>query len=205
MMGGPATLTVIGTVRSRALRVLWALEELGLPYAHLAAGPRSEAALAHNPTGKIPILLVDGVALTDSTAIVQYLADAHGGLTHPAGTLARGMQDSFTQAVLDEIEGPLWLAARHSFVLPEPLRVPAVKVTARAEFATAMEVLARRLGDREFVTGAQFTVPDLILGHCAGWAQAASFDLPGGPVGDYFARVRARPALARALAAGAPG
>ncbi len=66
-----------------------------------------------------------------------------------------------------------------------------------------MTTLEARLGEREFVTGGRFTVPDLILAHCAGWAAAAKFPLPGGPVGAYFARLRARPALARAMAAGA--
>lgn len=56
--------TVYGSVRSRALRVLWALEELGQPYAVVHAPPRSEAVCALNPSGKIPVMTVDGVTLT---------------------------------------------------------------------------------------------------------------------------------------------
>jgi glutathione S-transferase len=196
------TYRVIGHLRSRALRVVWALEELGQPYELVPAPPHSEAARAHNPSGKIPSLVVDGTVLTDSTAILTFLADRHGGLTYPAGTLERARQDGFTQFALDEVEGPIWLSAKHRFVLPEDLRVPAVKDTARAEFARAMETLAVRLGDGPFLMGERFTLPDLLLGHCAAWAELAKFELPGGPVGEYFARVRSRPALARALAAG---
>ncbi len=202
-------LKVVGSVRSRALRVIWALEELGLDYELIDAAPRSEAALRYNPDGKIPCLVVAEAGaetvVTDSVAIVQYLADAHGAITHPAGTLARAQQDAMTQFACDELDGPLWLAARHSFVLPEANRVPAIKPAARAEFARAIGTLETRLGAREFVTGGTFTVPDLIIGHCAGWAVAAKFDLPAGTVGDYVARLRARPALARAMAAGARG
>lgn len=194
---------VVGTVRSRTLRVLWTLEELGLAYEIRNAAPRSEEARAHNPSGRSPVLLVEGVALTDSTAIVQFLADRHGGLTHPAGTIARGVQDGFTQFACDEVDGSLWLASKHSFVLPEAERLPGAKEVGKAEFARAMTTLEARLGDREFVTGDCFTVPDLILAHCAGWAVAAKFPLPEGPVGAYFARLRARLALACALAAGA--
>lgn len=194
---------MIGSIRTRALRVVWALEELGLPYELDPAPPRSEAARAHNPSGKIPSLVVGEAALTDSVAIVQYLADANGAMTHPAGSLARGLQDGVTQFACDEVDGPLWLAARHSFVLPEAERLAGVKAAARRDFAAAMETLALRLGTREFVAGDGFTVPDLILGHCAGWALAAKFALPGGPVGDYFRRLRARPALKRAMQAGA--
>ena len=195
--------TVYGSARSRAMRVMWMLEELGEPYEHVPCAPQSPEIRAVNPEGKIPALVVDGETLTDSVALVQYLADRHGKFTAPAGTLARARQDGFTQFCVDEVEGALWTAGKHSFALPEPLRVPAVKETARAEFARAMQTLERRLGDREFVTDQGFTVPDLLLGHCAGWAVSAKFDLPGGTVGAYFARLRGRPALAAAMKRGA--
>lgn len=190
---------VYGTARSRALRVMWMLEELGLAWDHVPCAPQSEAIIAVNPAGKIPALVVDGVTLTDSVAIVQFLADRAGSLTAKAGTLERAAQDGFKQFCVDEVEGPLWTAGKHSFALPEGLRVPQVKEAARWEFARAMQTLAARLGDRPFVTGEAFTVPDLLLGHCAGWAVAAKFDLPDGAVGAYFKRLRARPALRRAM------
>ncbi len=70
--------TVIGTVRTRAARVLWMLEELGLPYTHVAAGPRSDGVTPFNPAGKVPVLIADHVPITDSTAILTFLADRHG-------------------------------------------------------------------------------------------------------------------------------
>jgi glutathione S-transferase len=146
---------------------------------------------------------VDGAVLTDSVAIVQFLADRHGQLTHPAGTIARAVQDGFTQFCCDEIDGSLWLASKHTFVLPEAERLPGAKAVARAEFARAMATLERRLGQGPWLTGETFTVPDLLIGHCAGWAERAKFDMPEGPVGDYLARVRARPAFARAMEASA--
>jgi glutathione S-transferase len=195
--------TLIGSPRSRAMRVAWMLEELGLDYDWKAAGPQSEEIRRINPSGKIPALIVDAEALIDSVAIVQYLADAHHCLTHKCGTIPRAIQDSFTQFCVDEVEGALWTAAKNSFVHPEEIRVPAIKSVCKIEFDRAMETLGRRLGDSEFVMGAAFTVPDLLLGHCAGWAANAKFDLPGGPVGAYFERVRARPALKAAMERGA--
>lgn len=190
--------TVYGSGRSRAMRVMWMLDELDEAYDIVPCSPQTPEILAVNPEGKIPALVVDGETLTDSVAIVQYLADRHGKLTAPAGTLARARQDGFTQFCVDEVEGALWTAGKHSFVLPEALREPRAKVAARHEFDRAMETLERRLGDRDFVTDIGFAVPDLLLGHCAIWAEAAKFDLPGGPAGAYFARLRARPALKRA-------
>ncbi len=51
---------VIGKIDTRAFRVLWMLEELGQPYEWTKAGPRSAEVMEHNPSGKVPVLLVDG-------------------------------------------------------------------------------------------------------------------------------------------------
>ena len=56
---------VIGSVQSRAFRVLWLLREMDLPFAHINAPPQSEEVKKYNPFGKIPIL-VDGVATQDN-------------------------------------------------------------------------------------------------------------------------------------------
>lgn len=191
---------VYGSVRTRALRVLWALEELNLDYDFVHAGPRSEAARALNPSGKIPIMTVEGATLTDSVAIVQFLADRHGGITHPAGTIQRALQDGVTQFACDELDAPLWLAARHAFVLPESERLAGVRASAEAEFSRALAELDRRLGDAMFLAGADFTVADLLVAHCLGWAEAATFPQPVGRLAAYAKRVRGRPALERAMA-----
>ena len=71
---------VVGGVQSRAFRVMWTLEELGQDYDHIECKPHSPEAMAANPSGKIPALRVDDDVLTDSTAILTYLADKHGAL-----------------------------------------------------------------------------------------------------------------------------
>lgn len=192
--------TVIGTVGSRALRVLWMLEELGQPYDHIAAPPRSEHVTAINPAGKVPVLVEDGVPILDSTAIIQYLADKHGALTFPAGTLDRARQDSLTQFLLDEFDAALWMAARHSFVLPEELRHSAIKDTLKWEFERSQKVLASRMSDGPFLMGETMTVPDIICGHCGSWAIAARFPVTAPKFADYLMRISARPALLRAQA-----
>ena len=86
---------------------------------------------ALNPLGKVPVLRDDAHTFTDSTAIMTYLADKHGQLTFPAGSPKRAVQDGHTGFLLDEFDACLWTAARHSFVLPEEKRVPAVKDLAK--------------------------------------------------------------------------
>lgn len=188
---------VVGTIRSRAFRVLWMLEELGQPYEHFPAQPRSEQASEFNPAGKVPTLVDNGVAITDSTAIIQYLADKHGALTFPAGTIERAQQDSLTQFLLDEFDAALWVAARHTFVLPEELRQAAIKDSLRWEFARSQKVLTRRMGEGPFLTGVNMTVPDIILTHCGNWAEGARFPIEEPALVDYLTRMRSRPAFKR--------
>ncbi|WP_299819204.1 glutathione S-transferase family protein [uncultured Roseibium sp.] len=186
---------IIGFPRTRAIRVIWLLEELGEPYELELAPPQSAAVAAVSPDGKLPVLIDGEAAIPDSVAICTYLADRHGKCTFPAGTLERARQDSFTQFAVDVLDGALWTTAKNAFVHPQDIRVPAIKNVCRTEFARGLETLEARLGDGPFVMGDTFTVPDIIIGHCAGWAVMAKFELPGeGPLHAYFKRLRDRPA-----------
>lgn len=192
--------TVIGNVRSRAARVIWMLEELGQAFEHIPAPPRSEGVTAVNPAGKVPVLIADGTPITDSTAIIQFLADRHNALTFPAGTLDRARQDSLTQFLLDEFDAALWMAARHSFILPEELRQSAIKDSLKWEFERSQDVLVRRMAEGPFLMGEQMTVPDIILTHCGDWARAAQFPVNQQRLVAYFERMRGRSAYQRAMA-----
>lgn len=192
---------VYGTLRSRAFRVIWMLEELGVPYTLQPVGPQSSEIRAVSPTGKLPTLTVDGTAITDSSAILTYLADTHGAMTAPAGTLARAQQDACLYRILDELDAVVWAAARHSFVLPEQERVPEVKPALKREFARNLGRIASEIGDNAFLMGENMTVPDFVLTHCMGWSLMAKFDALPAPLEAYHNRMRARPAYQRTAAA----
>lgn len=192
--------TLIGHPTTRAFRVLWMLEEIGAEYDIVPARPRTKDARKHNPTGKVPALLVDGDVIIDSVAICQFLADKHGLLTFPAGSISRAKQDSWTQFAMDDVELPLWVNAKHDFILPEELRSETAQKAAKYEFDRALKAMADRLGQSQYVMGNEFTVPDLLLGHCGMWAvNGAKWTIPEGPVAEYFSRVIDRPAWKRAF------
>ncbi|MEL6465896.1 MAG: glutathione S-transferase [Pseudomonadota bacterium] len=187
---------VIGTVKSRAFRVIWMLEELGQAYELVNATPRSEEAKAFNPLGKIPALVDGDDVLTDSVAIMTYLSDKHGGLTAPAGSPARARLDAVTLWLIDECDALLWTASKHAFVLPEKLRVPEVTPTLHKEFSRNVETFSGMLErSGEFIMGDQITLPDLLAVHCFGWAFGAGFPPLPEPVKAYSKRLRARPAF----------
>jgi len=109
------------------------------------------------------------------------------------------VQDGHTGFLLDQFDACLWTAARHSFVLPEEKRVPAIKDTLKWEFERSQKQIAERLGDRSFLMGDTMTIPDIIAAHCGGWAVAANFPISEPIFRDYFTRLRSRPAFLRAM------
>ena len=192
-------LKLIGSKKSRTIRVLWMLEELGLDYEHQPEFPQSDAVRAISSLGKIPVLIDDGVPVTDSVAILTYLADKHGALTTPAGSIERAQQDSHTFFLLDEFDACIWAAGRHKFVLPEEHRVPEVIDSLKWEFARSQRRFMERLGDRPFLMSDKMTVPDIIAAHCGGWARNVGFPMSEPAFVDYIDRLRARPAFLRAM------
>lgn len=190
---------VIGHLASRTFRVLWLLEELGLPYEHQPEHSRSEAVTALNPSGKIPVVIEGGTTLTDSTAIMQYFADREGRFTTPAGTIDRARQDGILHQVLDEIDAVLWTAARHSFVLPEEKRVREVKDSLKWEYDRNLARLMNKMRGT-YLMGDEMTIADIILAHCGTWAFVSKFPTDNETFNTYLKRMRSRDAF-RKLAA----
>ena len=99
---------VIGYGGTRAFRLLWMLEELQIPYRHDRVMPFTQAARAAVPDGRLPALeLRNGPILQDSTAILSFLADHHGALTHPPGSTGRAVQEGWMHRVVERIDCPL--------------------------------------------------------------------------------------------------
>ena len=92
----------------------------------------------------------------------------------------------------------LWAAARHTFVLPEEQRVPAVKDSLKWEYQQSLQRLEQRLGDGAYLMGDTVTVPDLLAAHCGGWARNAKFPSGSDRLNTYFKSLRNRPAYKRA-------
>ncbi len=191
-----------GQIKSRAMRPLWLLEELGVDFAFVPTAPRSPEAFALSPLGKIPVLEVEGKGpVFDSVAMMTFLADRHEAFTHPAGSFRRAQQDALTNTINETFDAVLWAYAKHSFVLPEERRVPEVKASLRWQFGEYATVMADLLGDGPFLLGDGPVIPDILLAHCCGWASGLGLDLPD-VLRSHMDRMRARPAFERALARG---
>jgi glutathione S-transferase len=187
---------------SRATRVQWALEEVGLPYRVVATSPRDPEYLKVNPMGKVPAMTVDGRVLTESAACCLWVADQRRevGLAPAHGTWEQAQVERWSFFVLTELEQACWLKAKHKFALPEHLRVAEVVEAAKWEFARSAAVLQGALAGGHHLVGDRFTVADLLAVHTLMWGKHAGFDVPGALL-EYAGVHMGREAFARTVAA----
>ena len=191
---------------TRSLRATWALEEVGADYTFINVDLKQGAHkqpeyLRVNPAGKVPTLVDGDLVLTESAAICTYIGEKFpvSGLVPPATQLAdRAHYFQWCFFVMSELEAPLWTMAKHTFVLPEERRVPAIIDTAMWEFARAAALLAQHLEGREYAVGNQFTAADILLGSSLNWARSNKLPLESSALKAYADRLSARPALVRA-------
>lgn len=197
--------TLYGYPKTRSVRVAWALEELGLPYDYeavdLKAGEHlSDTFKALTPSAKIPVLVTPDGALSESAAIVTFLAEKHGiheFIPEPASFM-RAKYEQVMVFLVSELEQPLWSMAKHTFALPEAQRIPQMLHTAQWEFAKALNAFSLMLADNEFVCGNIFTMADVIAGHVLSWARGSKQDLAYDNVKAYAERILSRPAYEKA-------
>ncbi|MCW3171597.1 glutathione S-transferase family protein [Shewanella subflava] len=198
-------ITLHGTPRSRALRVSWLLEELNVDwqfrFINFAKGDnRSKAFLALNPSGKMPVIEDGDLVLTESAAILRYLAEKYGKgqfLPQP-GTVQSAKHEEWVSFVICELEQALWSMGKHRFALPEEQRLTTMLPVATFEFDRAAKIAESWVPESGYLLGEQFTVADVLLTQTLMWATAFKQTIPP-KLGAYLARVQTRPALVAVL------
>jgi glutathione S-transferase len=184
---------------TRSLRVLWGLKELDADFEfvpiNLAAGDHLRPDfLRLNPAGKVPVLVDGDLVLTESAAIVMYLADKYRdkGLL-PADLRERAEAYRWILFAVTELEQPLWRIARHTFLYPEAKRLPQDITLAREEFVAMAAILDRHMEGRQFIVGDGMTIADCVTAYLIDWANEQRL-IDGCPqLRAYLARIYARP------------
>ncbi|USA42883.1 glutathione S-transferase family protein [Spongiibacter taiwanensis] len=203
-------ITVYGLPRSRSTRVLWALEECNQAYTFMplnfAEGQqRTDHYLSLNPGAKVPTLVDGDLVLTESGAIVNYVANRYGDHLAPSTPADRAHYDRWCYFALTELEQPLWTMGKHRFALPAEQRVAAIMPTATWEHQKALNLFSQGLDDKPYILGDQFSGADILLGHTLMWGIAFKQPLEQANLQAYLDRIAQRPALQRAQAAEAAG
>ena len=207
-------ITLYHCADARSLRVLWTLEELGLPYdLRLLPFPPRVAArdyLAINPLGTVPLLLDGETRMTESAAICQFLAARHGPTPlavapdEPAyGAYLNWL--SFGEATLTV---PLTLVLRYGRLEPAARRLPQIVEDYGRWFLARLRAVEAALaagptdGADATLCAGRFTAADISVGY----ALLLAIQVGLGPrlperVAAYWARLKQRDAYGRAIAA----
>lgn len=190
---------------TRAVRVVWLCEELGLDYRleRFKLGDpamRAPDYLRINPMGRVPTLEDGATTISESGAIVQYLLARYAN-----GRLVPDVNSTDFPAYLQ------WLHYAEGMIMPpvnsivvETILLPAerrnqVNVDRATKLLTRMlGAVDRHLAGREFLAGA-FSGADIMTGHACIVAARLGADTTAMPnVAAYIERLNARPALQRA-------
>ena len=211
------TLTLHYLVNSRAQRILWMLEELGLPY-EVEVYPRDpktnlapEALKAVHPLGKSPVITDGSVVVAESGAIIEYLAQTHAPETMIPSDPEALRQYRYWMHYAEGSLMPL-LVTSYIFrvaggkvpVLARPVLMAVPKAMVKAYYGptlkTHMDFVEGYLGERTWFAGEAISGADIQMSFpletSAGRVEG---DYPN--IRAYVARVHARPAYQRALKA----
>ena len=199
------TLKIYGIAASRAIRPLWAAEEMGLPYEHIqlhytAPALKQEPYRSMNPNGQVPIVDDNGMVMYESLAITLYLAQQYGhGSLWPSDAAGQAQVLQWTLWAATEAEPPARQWFQHTQFLPEAQRQPALAEAGLAKAREKVLLLNNLLQQRPYVAGEQFTVADLNVSAVLQRLPAiAGDDAPAAL--EWHQRCFARPAAQRAFA-----
>ncbi len=159
-------LRIYGSAKSRALRTLWMVSELGLPYEQKDWLPRSPETQtpeyrALNANGRVPTIDDDGFILSESMAINFYLAKKHKSALYPSDPKDEALAMQWSLWETDRLDRQIVNHARHTKDLPEAERKPDIAKVAWEECAQSFDVLEAALKKNEWLAGPSFSVGDL--------------------------------------------
>jgi glutathione S-transferase len=190
--------------RTRSIRIVWLLEELGIPYelASVAFIPPRYSFEQNTPAGKFPVIEDGGLTMFESGAILEYLIEKYGnGRLAPAiGTPDRGRYLQWVHFAEATALPPIGDLTRHTILLPETARLPQVAEDGRVRAINALNVLERALAAKEYLIGNEFSGADIMMGYFLMAARMLGVIGTAHPnVGAYWERLAARAGLQRAL------
>jgi glutathione S-transferase len=217
-------ITVHHLNNSRSQRVLWLLEELGLPYevkryerdAQTMLAP--PALRAVHPLGKSPVITDGDHTVAESGAIIEYLVARHGKgrLAPPEGTPERERYRYWLHYAEGSLMPPLLLKLVFDRVESAPMpffvRPIARGIAGRAkssfigpQIALHLDYVEGELGRSPWFAGDEFTAADIQMSFPLEAAAArGGLDARRQRTTAFLERIHARPAYQRALERGGP-
>ena len=200
-------ITVYGTPPTRAMRVIWMLEEMGLPYDVKAVAFEMRLAdsefLEASPTGSFPGMRDGDVCLMESCAILEYLGAKYGPTP-----LAPAVGDPHYPAYISylhfgeaSLSAPLNVTIGTRFFAPDDQKENWGSQFAKDLFVRKSSALLLPLRRGRYVAGDVFTAADISCGYALGLARFLGFEERlDSALREYLERLSQRPAFGRAMA-----
>ena len=193
---------------SRSQRIVWLLEELGVPYKIEQYKRDAKTNLAPpelrtvHPLGKSPVIQDGDLTLSESGAIVEYLVERYGNarLVPPRGTPEHIRYLHWMHFA----EGTLMLHLLARLYLSR-VGEPAKALQARVEgmIGDELDLVEAELGRSTHLAGDEFTAADVQMMFPLEFCAFARLTAERHPrLRDYFARMQARPGYRRAIERG---
>jgi len=194
---------------SRSQRILWLLEELGLPFEVRRYERDRKTMLAPpelrrvHPLGKSPVIEDEGRVIAETGAIVEYLVDmADGRLGPPAKREDRLRYRHFLHYAEGSMMPPLlaMLVVGRLGLLGRPARAPVQRMLDQH-----LDWLETELSGRPWFAGEAFTAADVMMSFpLEASRHRAGLDESRPNLIDWLERIHARPAYGAALRKGGP-
>ena len=214
-------ITVHHLNNSRSQRVLWLLEELGLPYEirHYQRDARSSLAPPElrqvHPLGKSPVITDGALTVAESGAILEYLVERHGqgrlkptdeqGLLHYRYFMHFAEGSAMPPLVMKLVFNKVKRAPAPFFVKPiaKSIADRVLKSFVQPNIDAQLKFLEGELAARPWFAGAEFSAADVQMSFPIEAAAARGGDMGGYPrLREFLDRIHARPAYQRALERG---
>lgn len=204
-------ITVYGTPPTRSMRVIWMLEEMGLPYevkpVEFETRLQNREFLEASPTGAFPGFRDGDIRLMESCAILEYLGAKYGPtpLVPKPGDPSYPAYLSYLHFGEASLCAPLNVTIATRFFAPDDQKQNWGAQHAIEMFVRKSAALAAPLRKSPYVAGDTFTAADISCGFAVALARFLGFDDRLDPtLNDYAARLAQRPAYQRTSAARPP-
>lgn len=189
---------------TRSNRVLWALEETGLPHETVTIAREDRQTPAHlerHPLGRVPVVHDGTGYVFESAGIVMQIADLapQSGMLPPLGSHERALAYQWILFAMIEMEVPIvinYVHGANGVGEKQPERAAAAIETYRK----AAAVVEQELASKEYILGGGFTFADLIVAGVLVFGAWLGMNDGFTNIAAYLERVHARPAYQRAHA-----
>jgi glutathione S-transferase len=190
----------------RGFRVVWLLEEMGLPYrlrpVDMLAGVESDTEfMAINPAAFIPALQDGETVMVESIAIMEYLMARYGPtpLVPDARDAAYSTYQQFLHMGEAGLAGFVFIAVVSQMLAPEAEKSNWGATKALQLFEKRRGLVARQLALTPYIAGDAFTAADISVTYALQFAQRTGFATFSDAEQAYVARTTAREAYGRAM------